>query len=360
MKRRARKDKRIVKERSLLSGYLLTLASFMLLAIFPTLLFGGFDIILQESGPYLLFYIAYWVIVVAVILTVISKQKQKTFDQPMQELSKATKKVAEGDFSVYLAPRHTSDKYDYIDVMFQDVNKMVQDLGSLETLKSDFIASVSHEIKTPIATIQSYAKALKTQTLTKAERAEYITTIQESSEKLNNLVANILKLNRLENQTVELSVGSYDLCRQLSDCILSYESKLNAKNLTLEVDMDDRATIDADKNMLEIVWNNLLSNAIKFSRPGGTLTIKQTSTNGHVSVSIGDTGHGIGKEAAKHIFDKFYQEDSSHSNEGNGLGLSLVGKIIDLVDGTIEVQSTPGEGSTFTVKLPIYPTGQPL
>ncbi|MFV0484802.1 MAG: ATP-binding protein [Candidatus Saccharimonadales bacterium] len=347
-------DERVKLRRSSVAGYFLTLVVFIVLSMLPTIIFGGFDLLFRESGPYVVFYMVYWAVVVAVVLAIISKQKQSTFDKPMKELSEAAKKVAEGDFSVYLAPRHTADRYDYIDVMFQDFNKMVQDLGSLETLKSDFIASVSHEIKTPLANIQSYSSALKTQKLTKSEQEDYINTIQESSEKLNNLVANILKLNRLENQTVELNIESYDLCRQLSECVLGFEKEINAKELKLKIDMDDRATIDADKSMLEMVWNNLLSNAVKFCKTGGTIAVKQTSTNNQVVVEISDMGIGMSEEAMRRVFEKFYQSDNSRSNEGNGLGLSLVGKVVDLVGGTITVESELNKGSKFTVKLNVY------
>lgn len=332
-------------------GYGITWAALMGLSVLPTIFFGGWNFLLKESGPYLLYYFLYWGVVSALILLFISKQKQAAFDAPLRDLSQAAKKVAGGDFSVYLQPRHAADRYDYIDVMFQDFNKMVQDLGSLETMKSDFIASVSHEIKTPLANIQGYAMALDTKKLTKNERAEYTKTILESSEKLNRLVANILKLNRLENQSVELNIESYDLCAQLSECILSFEEKISNKKLKIEVEMDDRATIDADKSMVEIVLNNLLSNAIKFSEVGRKIIVKQTSTDKDVVVNVQDFGPGMDAETMSKIFDKFYQADESRSNEGNGLGLSLVGKIVDLVDGEIWVESEVGKGSTFIVKL---------
>ena len=348
-------DKRIKIKRNSWLGYVLMFIALIILSALPAVFFSDFDIELlyNESGKYALPYLAYWAVVALIVLTIIAIQKRKLIDEPLQKIGLAAKEVAEGDFSVYLAPRHSKNRYDNMDVIFEDFNKMVQDLGSLETMKSDFIASVSHEIKTPLANIEGYTSALKSSKLTKAERNEYIDTIIESSDKLARLVTNILKLNRFENQTVELNIKTYDLCRQLSDCVISFEDHIAAKKLQLDVKMDDIATIETDKTMLEIVWNNLLSNAIKFSKTGGRLSIKQESTDRTVTVSICDEGVGMNGKQLEHIFDKFYQADSSRSNDGNGLGLSLVCKIIEILNGEIIVKSEPQKGSSFTVNLMI-------
>lgn len=297
--------------------------------------------------------IIYWTIV-AIGLTLLTRsQMAKTYEIPMQNLADATAKVANGDFSVYVPTIHTADKLDYLDKMILDFNKMVEELGSIETLKTDFVSNVSHEMKTPIAIIKNYAELLQMDNITVEQRLEYAQSIETAATRLSNLISNILKLNKLENQTIALQVESYDVCRQLCDCILQFENAWEEKEIELDIDMEDAVMVKADASLLEIVWNNLLSNAVKFTDKAGTITIKQISTEKEVIVSVSDTGCGMSKEIVKRIFDKFYQGDTSHSQEGNGLGLAMVKRVIELMDGTIQVASKEGEGSTFTVTLPL-------
>ena len=298
---------------------------------------------------------SYWAIVAFGFLVITSRQIKLGYDIPMHRLSAATKQVANGDFSVYVEPMHTPDEYDYLDVMFTDFNKMVQELGSIETLKNDFVANVSHEIKTPLAVIKSYTTALQTGNLSDSERAEYMNIIIEATDNLSTLVSNILKLNKLDNQEIDMPTEPYDLCSQLCDCALRFESLWEQKNIEFSVEIEERATIRADQNMLEIVWNNLLSNAIKFTPIGGSVTLVQRSMEDAIFVSITDTGCGMDDQTQKRIFDKFYQGDTSHSGEGNGLGLALAHRIVEKQGGTISVTSEPGAGSSFTVVLPAAP-----
>ncbi len=296
--------------------------------------------------------VIYWSLV-AVCLTLFTRhQITKTYDQPMKELAKAAKKVAHGDFSVYIPPLHTSNRHDYLDLMFLDFNKMVAELGSLETMRTDFIANVSHEIKTPLAAIQNYAQLLRTSNLTKEEQDAYTAAILSSTRRLSALVTNILKLNKLESQQITPQFESYDLCRQLSDCALTFEAVWEEKQIEFEAELEDRATIHADESLMELVWNNLLSNAFKFTEPGGTVTLRQTSETDFITVSVSDTGCGISPEAKDHIFDKFYQGDTSHATEGNGLGLALALRILQIMNAEISVDSTEGQGTTFTVRIP--------
>ena len=296
--------------------------------------------------------IVYWS-VVAVGLTLFTRKKMKdTYEEPLHRLAEATEQVAGGDFSVYVPTIHTADKLDYLDVMILDFNKMVEELGSVETLKTDFISNVSHEMKTPIAIIKNYAELLQMKNVSEEEKEDCARNIEEAARHLSALISNILKLNKLENQRIDPEIERYDLCGQLEECILQYEELWDEKELELEVDMEEKAVIQADPSLMELVWNNFLSNAIKFTEHGGKVTVRQITAGEYVEVSVSDTGCGMSRESIRHIFDKFYQGDTSHSKEGNGLGLALVKRILVLMNGDIQVVSEEGKGSTFTVKLP--------
>ena len=308
----------------------------------------GWNEIIQTVVP-----MVYWGCV-AVGLTLFTRMKIKsTYEEPLHKLAEATEQVANGDFSVYVPTTHTSDRLDYLDVMILDFNKMVEELGSVETLKTDFVSNVSHEMKTPIAIIKNYAELLQTGKGTEVERLEYARNIEEAAERLSGLITNILRLNKLEHQRIDPEIEAYDLCGQLEECILHYEEMWDEKDLELEVDMEEKAVVDGDKSLMELVWNNLLSNAVKFTETGGKVTVRQTSSDGYAVVEVTDTGCGMSRESIRHIFDKFYQGDTSHSKEGNGLGLALVSRILMLMDGEISVASEEGRGSTFTVRIPV-------
>lgn len=306
----------------------------------------------EDLSPwYLVESAAYLAIVALAFCLVTKRQMYLAYDGPMHILSEAAKQVAGGDFSVWLAPVHVAEKKDYMDLMFEDFNKMVEELGSIETLKDDFIANVSHEIKTPLSVIQSYAMALQREDLSPESRDEYASTIAAATKKLTTLVTNILKLNKLEHQRIAPAAEPYDLCRQLCDCAIAFESLWEEKGISFEASIEDRAVINKDEGMMEIVWQNLLSNALKFTERGGKVTLTQTSQEDSVTVSVSDSGCGMDEGTILHVFDKFYQGDSSRSQDGNGLGLALALRVIELAKGRIAVQSAPGKGSTFTVTL---------
>ncbi len=230
---------------------------------------------------------------------------------------------------------------------------MVDELGSIETLKTSFFSNVSHEIKTPLSIIQNNAELLQLEPLTEKQH-EHVDSIYRSSKRLSNLISNILKLNKLENQTITPTKISYDLCGQITECAINFDEAMEQKNIDLEVEMEDRVEIEADADLMELVWNNLISNAVKFTDPGGKITICENSDERFVYVSIKDTGCGMSDDTMKHIFDKFYQGDSSHSMAGNGLGLALVKQISQINDFDIDVESSPGCGSTFKIKIAKY------
>ncbi len=308
------------------------------------------DDIIQTIVP-----LVYWIGMSILVTLLIIRLTKNTFEKPVQELAAATRKVAEGDFSVYVPPMHTADQLDYLDAMILDFNKMVAELGSIETLKTDFFSNVSHEIKTPLAVIQNTAQLMRDKNLSVEQRAEYAETIERYARRLADLITNILKLNKLEKQTIQPRPEPYDLCAQLAECALLFERRWEEKGIEFEAEIEDQAIIEADASLLELVWNNLLSNAVKFTEQGGSVILRQTSTAGEVEVSVSDTGCGMDEETLARIFDKFYQGDTSHATEGNGLGLALVLRILRMMGGSITVSSTQGQGSTFTVRLPVHP-----
>lgn len=297
--------------------------------------------------------LAYWTIVAAGLTLYTRWRIQRAYEKPMKELAEATAKVAQGDFSVYVPPLHTMDKLDFLDVMITDFNKMVEELGSIETLKTDFFSNVSHEIKTSLAVIQNNAELLSRDGLTEERRRECTDTILHATRRLSDLVMNMLKLNKLEKQVIQPVPQPYDLCAQLCACALQFEDMWDKKDIEFEADLEDRAMIRADKGLLELVWTNLLSNAMKFTPAGGTITITERSDGEKRTVCVSDIGCGMDAATQARIFDKFYQGDPSHATEGNGLGLALVQRILELSGGTITVESAPGKGSAFTVTLPV-------
>lgn len=301
---------------------------------------------------------SYWVLMAFLAAAVIHQFSCAKFDRPMRRLSRAMRRVAEGDFSVSVDAIHSRNKFDYMDIMFEDFNRMVHELGSIETMKDDFIANVSHEIKTPLCVISGYASALQRPDLGDAERAEYANAIAVASENLSALVSNILRLNKLENQEIVPSAAPYDLTRQLFDCALGYEACWEKKNIDFDAQLEERVMVIADESMMEIVFNNLISNAIKFTEPGGRIVLRQENDGADVVVTVSDTGCGMDEETMTHIFDKFYQGDTSHSGEGNGLGLTLARRVLEISGGSIGVRSKLGEGADFVVRIPRYDGGR--
>lgn len=294
----------------------------------------------------------YWAVVAAGITLFTRREIRRTYEEPLHNLAEAAEKVASGDFSVYVPTVHTADHMDYMDAMILDFNKMVEELGSIETLKTDFFSNVSHEFKTPLAVIYNHAQLLQKEGNLNETQKEYVRSILDSGKRLSNLIQNMLKLNKLEKQTIRPVAEHYDVCAQLCECAVLFEDSWEQKNITFEVDMEERAWICADRGLMELVWNNLLSNAVKFTPEGGTITLSQTSDETHVAVSVKDSGCGMTDEVIRHIFEKFYQGDESHATMGNGLGLALVKRIVELSDAQITVASKPGAGTEFTVKLP--------
>lgn len=271
-------------------------------------------------------------------------------DKPVQRILEATDKIAMGDFTVRLDIKHPVNRYDEFDYIMENLNKMATELSRTEVLHTDFISNVSHEIKTPLAVIQNYAASLQNKNLDEQTRAKYAQTLVSASKRLTALITNILKLNKLENQEIKPEYERINLTETLAETVLAFEETIEAKGLELDCDFDEDVEVISSPAYLEIVWNNLLSNAVKFTE-SGKIAVSLKKENGQAVVKVSDTGCGISEETGKHIFEKFYQGDTSHSQEGNGLGLALVKKVIDITGGTIAVSSERGKGTTFTITL---------
>ena len=233
-------------------------------------------------------------------------------------------------------------------------NEMAQELGGIEMFRKDFINNFSHEFKTPIVSIRGFAKQLERDDLTDEQRREYTSIIVSESERLANMASNILLLTKLENQQIVTDREEYRLDEQLRKCILLLEKNWSAKEIELSLNMDE-VTYVGNEEMMSHVWVNLIGNAVKFSPQGGLLEITCARMGNGVIATIRDHGEGMDEDTQKRIFEKFYQGDSAHATEGNGLGLSLVKQIVDLCNGQVVVDSHPGAGTAFTVTLPDLP-----
>ncbi|MBE5940626.1 MAG: HAMP domain-containing histidine kinase [Lachnospiraceae bacterium] len=274
-----------------------------------------------------------------------------TVSRPVKRIIEASEKIMAGDFSVRIKPV----KGLVYDVEFNKIidafNKMSEELSGTETLRTDFIANVSHELKTPLAVMQNYGTMLAAPDLPEEKRQEYAKAIVAASRRLADLITNILKLNKLENQQIVLTAKPYDLGEQLCECFIAFEELWERKGVEIDTDIEDDVIVNTDSEMLSLVWNNLFSNAFKFTEAGGQVSVSLKTEGNLAVVKVSDTGCGISKEVGAHMFDKFYQGDTSHATQGNGLGLALVKRVIDITGSDISVESEIGKGTTFTVKL---------
>ena len=258
-------------------------------------------------------------------------------------------KVAQGDFTVRIDALHEEGKEDYLDRMIHDLNAMIAELGSIETLKTDFISNVSHEIKTPITAIEGYAMLLQGSEDLSEEDAEYVEKILLNSKRLSELVGNMLLFSKIDNQAIDTKVESFSLDEQIRQSILLLEPKWAEKEIELDVDLES-VEYEGNKALMMHVWNNLIDNAIKFTPEKSTVSIALRKDGDRVIFTVDDEGEGIAEENAGHIFDKFYQCDSSHKQEGNGLGLALVKSITDALGGSVSTENTE-KGCRFTIVL---------
>ena len=297
--------------------------------------------------------ITFWnVALLSLIFTALDTLRRKlTVERPVKRITDAAEKIIQGDFSVRVKPQSKFGTDDTFNRVIECFNKLTEELGSVETLRTDFIANVSHEMKTPLTVMQNYGTLLQAPGLTEEKRIEYAKGVTDGARRMADMMTNILKLNRLENQQIYPQVTEFDLGEQLCQCLLQYENVWEKAEIEIDTDIAENITVKADAELLSHVWNNLFSNAFKFTPSGGRVTVTLTATEHHAVVKVTDTGCGMSPEVGAHIFEKFYQGDTSHSVQGNGLGLALVKRVVDIMQGEIGVESVVGKGSVFTVKI---------
>ncbi|WP_312097654.1 HAMP domain-containing sensor histidine kinase [Niallia sp.] len=295
------------------------------LPVFPLITFLGFCILLGTS------------------LTAFLSKKALN---PIRTVIDATRKVADGDFSVQVNIKGIGE----LEELSQSFNKMTQELSGIETLRSDFVNNFSHEFKTPIVSLRGFAKLLKEDNLTEAERQEYLDIIITESERLAALSTNVLVLSKYENLEIITDKAPFRLDEQIRKTIVLMEPRWSAKEMVINVELDE-VIFSGNEDLTQQIWLNLLDNAIKFSDLGGMIQITLTKAEDEICFTIQDNGPGMDDRTKVHLFDKFYQGDPSHSKSGNGLGLALVKRIVELCDGEVYVESEKEKGSIFIVKL---------
>lgn len=267
------------------------------------------------------------------------------------DLKGALKRISKGDYSVRIENK-SSNKDGLISDVIENFNKMVEELNSVAILRNDFISNFSHEFKTPIVSIKGYAELIKDgKNLTEKQKQEYLQIIIDESKRLSNLATSTLLMSKLDSQTTLQETEIFSVNEQIKQCVLILDNELKAKNLEVKIKLG-KMRVNASMDMLQQVWINILTNAIKYTKEGGQIKISSTQMEKEYVVSISDNGIGMNEETLKHIFDKYYQGDNSHSTSGNGLGLSIAKRIVELSGGKIVVNSVEGKGTTFSIRLP--------
>ena len=332
---------------TIVNAIVIIIYSGLLLSIYDNISFS------PENSYFLVGSILTLIVVAAVCISALSSYVHYIkYTKPLLNLAHAAGEVAAGNYKIQLPPHRRDGRIDEIDALYQDFNTMVRELDSTEMLKSSFISNISHELKTPIAIISNYSTLLVKDNLSAKEKQEYLEKIKNTVADLSELITNILQISKLDNNQIKTNIERFNYCEELIQCILARETVLDDKNIDLQLEIPDELYIESDLGLLKIVINNILSNAIKFTPDSGNISISLKDEERFASLTITDNGCGMDENTMRHIFDKFYQADTSHKTKGNGLGLAMVRQIVNLLNGNIEVTSKLGEGSTFKVSLP--------
>ncbi len=271
--------------------------------------------------------------------------------KPLLEIMKATDRIAEGDYSARIQLKGPHE----LKQLSDSFNHMAEELGSVELLRTDFVNNFSHEFKTPIVSIRGFARILKRNDLTEETRREYLDTIISESERLAELADQVLSLSKLENQSILTDKRTYNVSEQIRLVIAMIYSKWSDRDIEIDFDRGE-ILFTANEELMKQVFINLLDNAVKFSPDGSIIKVLIMEKVNSLIFVIKDQGSGMSEENVSRIFDKFYQGDSSHAGSGNGLGMTIVGKIIALHGGTIRIDTAPGKGTTFEIEVPKTPS----
>lgn len=325
-------------------GLAVLLLLFLIFLLTRTNLFAT-EVISENTGLVVVLGVVS-LMIIAQIITIVFVE---WFIQPVRRMSDAINRIAQGDFDVEIdSSKFRKEMKNIAD----DLNKMARELKSIEVMRSDFVSNVSHEFRAPLSAIQGYVTLLSNNNLTEEQRKDYFLKLSESTRRLTGLTDNVLRLSRLESQNIVAEPRLFSLDEQLRCAVLVFEQQWTEKNITPELDLPG-CEYNGNEELLNQMWLNLIGNAVKFSDENGKIGVRiDTADEDFVAVTVSDDGIGMTEDVKKHIFEKFYQADTSRRIEGNGLGLALVKTVADLTGSRIEVESEPGKGSVFTVKLP--------
>lgn len=341
-------EKRNIHSLTLLLAFIvfIVISITMFLTGFTIIILSKLDILIKLPTPNKFTGILFIAILSIIIATVLTLLLGHIPLKPLNQLIDATNELSKGNFHVRIHFNSPNE----LKKLSDSFNKMAEELGSIEVLRNDFVNNFSHEFKTPIVSLKGFAKLLKNDDLPKEERDEYLDIIVSESSRLASLATNVLNLSKVENQKIANDKENFDLTESIRRSILLLERSWKNKKLNLHIDLDE-VTFYGNEELLNQVWVNLIDNAIKFTPNTGKIEIILSKINDRVYFKIADSGCGMALTTQNHIFDKFYQGDTSHNTPGNGLGLSLVKNILNLYNGTIKVTSSVNQGSIFTVIL---------
>ncbi|MBQ9780423.1 MAG: HAMP domain-containing histidine kinase [Clostridia bacterium] len=317
--------------------------------VFTVLIYILLEKIFPELAEYATATVVACLLASSIIGTGLAAIISKWFLSPLKEMINATNKISRGDFKIQL--RENFDESTEVGMLQRSFNHMARELDGIEMFRKDFINNFSHEFKTPIVSVRGFAHQLQAGGLSQEEEREYISIIASESDRLAKMATNVLLLSKLEYQEIVTDKKRFDLDEQIRTCLLLLEKQWEAKDIELDLNLDP-VSYCFNEAMLSEVWINLFGNAIKFTPHGGKVSCVLREDNGVIKVCISDTGNGMSPEVMTHIFEKFYQGDHSHGGEGNGIGLTIVSRILELCGGHITVESSPDMGSVFTVFLP--------
>lgn len=311
--------------------------AYLLSLIFPDSIFGRWS----EHSLLTL------ILLCLLLSTALTWLLSQIFFNPIKRLTHAMGQVAKGDFSVRLDGKSTAPE---VQDIYAGFNLMAKELGNTEILQTDFVSNASHEFKTPLNAIEGYSTLLQNSDNLNDRQRQYVEKIIFNTRRLSSLTGGILLLSKIENQSIPTHQSRFRLDEQIRQSILALEAAWAPKDIEFDVDLDE-ISYYGNEMLLHHVWDNLISNAIKFGPVGGCITIRLSKEGQQLCCSVADTGPGIAPEAVAHIFDKFYQADSSHREQGNGLGLALVKQIVTLEGATVQAENLPQGGCRFTVLL---------